>query len=349
MDDLNVLLVSEWDRRTGSLRRGPMLRLTNAPPEVNYQVIGRSSLFEAPANYTGLSMLSAAKYALRQLVRFLSSPIGEGYDLVHSFFIDLSRYSPPWIHESDQSIGQYLKGYFSFPEGLVRLLVRPLVERLNSDSCKAVITWSMWAARGFAEDGVDKAKVYVIPPPMNVKARAPHSGVNVLLIARDPYRKGVDLALRSFIKLAKYYDDVRLTLVGTALSDDVKLSLRGRVVDYERVSEPLLHNVIMPATDIVLAPSRAEAYNLTVLEAMAHGAVPVVTDVGGMPELVKDGGLIVRADNEDELYDALEELASDQELRSKLSARATEIVNEEHDPESIGLRLYKVYRASLEG
>ncbi len=66
---------------------------------------------------------------------------------------------------------------------------------------------------------------------------------------------------------------------------------------------------------------------LKLLEAMACGAVPVVPDLGELPELVGKGagGLVYPAGSTGGLVDALELLALDEGRRARLGARAIEL------------------------
>ncbi len=46
---------------------------------------------------------------------------------------------------------------------------------------------------------------------------------------------------------------------------------------------------LLPLCDVLLLPSLTESFGLAALEAMACGAVPVATRVGGVPEVITDG------------------------------------------------------------
>lgn len=67
---------------------------------------------------------------------------------------------------------------------------------------------------------------------------------------------------------------------------------------------------LLPQFDIFALPSQAEGISNTLLEAMACGCAPVATDVGGNPELVKEGvnGLLVPPRDDDALSAALARL-----------------------------------------
>jgi len=80
-------------------------------------------------------------------------------------------------------------------------------------------------------------------------------------------------------------------------------------------------------SEIYLQPSIYETFGMTVLEAMASGKVVVVTDVGGMPELVKNTGLIVRVD-EKEISRKIIKLLENSKLRKKYKKLAAERAKE---------------------
>jgi glycosyltransferase involved in cell wall biosynthesis len=65
---------------------------------------------------------------------------------------------------------------------------------------------------------------------------------------------------------------------------------------------------IWAANHALVLPSRAEGLPLTIVEAMLCGRVPIVTDVGGNAELIRDGatGFVASAPTEAELDAALE-------------------------------------------
>lgn len=74
------------------------------------------------------------------------------------------------------------------------------------------------------------------------------------------------------------------------------------------------------AADILTLPSDSEALPISLLEALACGLPAVVTETGGMPEVVRDGveGRLVPVGDEDGLIRALEELLTDEAKRRKM-------------------------------
>ena len=60
---------------------------------------------------------------------------------------------------------------------------------------------------------------------------------------------------------------------------------------------------------------------------MACGAPPVVADDGAFPEVVRDGGLTVRAGNLADWSEAISALYRSRPLRMQLSARGRELAD----------------------
>lgn len=72
--------------------------------------------------------------------------------------------------------------------------------------------------------------------------------------------------------------------------------------------------------EIVVVPSIwFEAFGLVVIEAMACGAVCLVSDAGALPEVVGEAGRVFASDDENDLADKLIELIGDSALRRRLS------------------------------
>lgn len=76
--------------------------------------------------------------------------------------------------------------------------------------------------------------------------------------------------------------------------------------------------------DIVLMPSRSEGFGLTAIEAMAHGCVMVASDVGGLPEVVRDGicGLLHRTEDVADMASKISTLIGDEALYTQLRVQS---------------------------
>ena len=86
-------------------------------------------------------------------------------------------------------------------------------------------------------------------------------------------------------------------------------------------------------SDIYLNISDFEGMSLTMLEAMAYGAFPVVTDVSGVMDVVKDGknGLIVPIEKWLNCVDKIAALDADRELLTRGSRYNMDSIREKCD------------------
>ncbi len=79
------------------------------------------------------------------------------------------------------------------------------------------------------------------------------------------------------------------------------------------------------ACDVFVLPSRKrEGLARSLIEAMAYGVAPIVTDCGGSPELVVDGecGIVVPVDDVAAIAAAIRQLREDPELRARYGQAA---------------------------
>lgn len=98
--------------------------------------------------------------------------------------------------------------------------------------------------------------------------------------------------------------------------------------------------------DFFLLPSYFEGLPMALLEAMASGLVPVVTEVGSMKLLIKhkkNGVFVKKADSEDLTF-ILKELLNDHKLVEKISQNAVFTVREGFDISIYKEKLNLIYR-----
>lgn len=101
--------------------------------------------------------------------------------------------------------------------------------------------------------------------------------------------------------------------------------------------------------DVYAAPSRMEGLSMSIMEAMAQRVCPLVTRVGGSPELVEHErqGLVVPPENPAALAAAIVRLRDDPALREQLAEAAERRVRETFSIAAWTERLYGVYREVL--
>ncbi len=102
---------------------------------------------------------------------------------------------------------------------------------------------------------------------------------------------------------------------------------------------------------LFVLPSHFEGLPIALLEAMAVGLPLVATPVGGIPELVAEGGngLLAPVGESAPLADHLRRLLSDPELRRRMGTRSRELARARYHPAAVGAQLAGIYRELLEG
>jgi glycosyltransferase involved in cell wall biosynthesis len=76
--------------------------------------------------------------------------------------------------------------------------------------------------------------------------------------------------------------------------------------------------------DVLLTPSLYEGFGMTALEAMACGTPVVASNVGSLPDVVGDAGLLVPPTDIEAIADAVVRVVTDRELRDTLRQRGLE-------------------------
>lgn len=143
----------------------------------------------------------------------------------------------------------------------------------------------------------------VVPPPVDLGAVRAHrrddlemgSPILVLGVGRISRAKGVDLWLTAIAAARMAGSDTRGVWIGDgnqrwAVRLAEKLALTESVVFAGSVDNPYQ---LMASADVLLVPSRAEAFSRVIVEGMALGLPIVATDVGGIPEALGTVGVLV--------------------------------------------------------
>jgi len=109
---------------------------------------------------------------------------------------------------------------------------------------------------------------------------------------------------------------------------------------------------LMKVFSVAVMPSIArEGFPKAIIEAMAQGIPPIVTRVGGMPEIVKNhiNGLIVPPGNAPALAEAIQFLADNPDLGDRLGRNAKKTIIERFNSRIMISRTLKLFSALLDG
>ncbi len=156
----------------------------------------------------------------------------------------------------------------------------------------------------------------------------PESAPLVGTIANLKAHKRIDLLLSAVDRLRRDVPDVRVVVVGAGpLEGELRrLSTRldlDHVVTFTGFREDAPR--IASAFDVFVLSSEHEGLSIALIEAMALGKPVVVTDVGGLSEVVTDGeeGFLVAAGDTAALAGSIERLLVDPELRGGMGGKAS--------------------------
>ncbi len=105
----------------------------------------------------------------------------------------------------------------------------------------------------------------------------------------------------------------------------------------------------LPALDCYVQPSRYEGFGLAVVEAMSHGIPVIVSDTGGLSELIEDGrsGLLVEPDSPEALREAIRRLRNNDELAIKLGQEGQRRARSRFSARQMGGSYWALYQRLL--
>ena len=167
----------------------------------------------------------------------------------------------------------------------------------------------------------------------------------------DPVKR-LEVLLDALGRLRDRIPDVMLVLVGGGGEEDRirhlarRLGLQDRVIFTGFLEAPAR---IYPALDLYLSTSSKEGLPLALVEAMGAGLATVATDVPGHRDVLRQGktGLLIPADNDSALADAVVSLWADPIKRAALSKAARQWAREELGIEQMLKRTAVAYRRSV--
>ena len=170
-----------------------------------------------------------------------------------------------------------------------------------------------------------------------------------------PY-KGVSVLLRAFAKVRARVPGALLLIAGSpwedwapyeALIDELRLTdavqTQLEFVPAEQVA------TLFAAADLVVLPyTHFDAQSAVGAQALHYGKALVVSDVGGLPELVADSRFVVPPADVARLAEALTEVLMDDEVRQRLEDGARQLARE-LQWDAIGEKTAALYHALADG
>jgi phosphatidylinositol alpha-1,6-mannosyltransferase len=176
----------------------------------------------------------------------------------------------------------------------------------------------------------------------------------LLSVARLTRHKGIDTALQALARLATEYPSLRYAVVGTgeeqvALEAEANaLGVADRVRFLTGVPDadlPALYNCAAIYLGVSrLMEQRVEGFGISLAEASACGVPVIAGRSGGIPEAVRDGqtGLLVHAEQVEEVAAAVGRLLDDPALRARYGAAGRRAVESHYNWDRVAADLRRL-------
>lgn len=155
------------------------------------------------------------------------------------------------------------------------------------------------------------------------------SQITVGVVSRLEKIKGMDLVIPAFAKAYDKNPNIRLLIVGDgSLKTEIEKEANDKglisAITFTGIQSQECLQSFYDKINILLMPSRSEGFGLTAIEGMARGCVPIVANVGGLPEVVEDNvsGMIHNAEDIDDLAKKIVTLSTNPDLLSEMSANS---------------------------
>ncbi len=204
-------------------------------------------------------------------------------------------------------------------------------------------------------NGVDASRFRDGKPSEEIRLNGHRdAGKTVLFVGRLVKEKGVSTLLEAFEDMSSNGTDARLVIAGdgpmreSLAGEAVRLGLDGNVEFKGFVDDATLVS-LYKTSDVLVVPSLYEPFGMVALEGMAAGTPVVVSDVGGLSEVVEDGvtGLKVPPGDHKPLSNAIARMLRDQGLAAKLKENAHRLAKRKFAWDQVADSTIPVYGLAL--
>lgn len=204
--------------------------------------------------------------------------------------------------------------------------------------------------------GVDFSYFESLPSPQLFRDHFNIDDRIVLYTGRLASNKGLLHLMDAALQVLSQFKDTTFVLVGEDEGERkrieeraAKLGIKDKVLFTGHIKDEKLFLSAYCACDVFVLPSEYEAFGLVLLEAMACEKPCVATRVGGVPEVIEEGGtgVLVEYGEAKELAGAINDLLGDEKKRKEMGRTGKERVKENFTWPNIVDKLESVYEEVL--
>ena len=228
--------------------------------------------------------------------------------------------SSPLVARADRAVARFAHAQIAISQGLARYLAE---------------------TEGFAANAFTVVHYGIEPGP---EPPPPPDAPRLAAVGRLIPIKGFDVLLRAFELARAEMPALTLEVAGAGpLEAELRHAASEGVTFLGRVS-PV--SEVYERNAVVVVPSRGEGFGMVALEAAERGRAAIVSDVGGLPEIVADAetGIVVPREDAQALARAIVQLVGDPELVRAYGAAARQRALDQFSAEAAADGVDLVYR-----
>ena len=176
----------------------------------------------------------------------------------------------------------------------------------------------------------------------------------ILYVGRLVYEKGIQNLIAAMPKVLDRYHDSKLIICGRGgmideLREQVKyLGIENKVY-FAGYCDSKKMQKMYKCADVAVFPSTYEPFGIVAIESMLSGTPTIVSDVGGLNEIIEHGvtGMKSYAGNANSIADSVLALLFDSKLCANISQNAIKKVKENYNWSKITDSTYYVYQLAI--
>lgn len=176
----------------------------------------------------------------------------------------------------------------------------------------------------------------------------------ILYLGRLVYEKGVQNLIAAMPKILNSYHDAKLVIAGKGgMIDELRAEAHNLGIDNKVYFTGYLDSKAVQkmykCADVAVFPSTYEPFGIVALESMLSGTPTVVSDVGGLNEIIEHGvdGMKSYAGNPNSIADSVLALLFDPQLCANISKNAKAKVKSQFNWNKIAQDTHYVYERAI--
>jgi len=176
-----------------------------------------------------------------------------------------------------------------------------------------------------------------------------HSPLTIGYLGRIAETKGMSYLLQSCVELKKKNVPFVLKMAGAEEVKGMFLPLfeekLGDSFEYSGLVSGQTKIDFLRELDVFILPSFFEGLPISLLECMSYGCIPIVTPVGSIPIIIKDGenGIFINVHDSISIVEAIEKIQSDVKFQELVGSNARETIFDNFNPTNYVSQLNNIY------